>query len=130
MRNQHIILIERNKMSSLLKIIVTDSGGVEHIFNEIPHELEHWISLKDDDGHVSITTRTFEPGSDRDAKCDTEINTTFIAPRIVVALYVPKMFDDALARLERTEYFINKLRGETSCNHTKDAIDDFFGVGA
>ena len=40
------------------------------------------------------------------------------------------MFDDALARLERTEDFINKLRGETSCNHTKDAIDEFFGVGA
>jgi hypothetical protein len=35
------------------------------------------------------------------------------------------MFDDALAKLEAAEDFINGLRESTSCDQTKYAIDDF-----
>ena len=74
-------------MSNLLKIIVTDTGGVEHIFNEVPGEIENWLNLKDENGYVTITTRTFE-NSD---KFNTEIETTFISPRRVDVLYVPNV---------------------------------------
>ncbi len=35
------------------------------------------------------------------------------------------MFDDALAKLEAMEEFINGLRESTCCDQTKYAIDDF-----
>ena len=35
------------------------------------------------------------------------------------------MFDDALAKLEAFEDFLAELRGSTTCEQTKYAIDDF-----
>ena len=35
------------------------------------------------------------------------------------------MFDDALAKLEEMEDFLNELREETTCNQTKFSIDNF-----
>ena len=69
----------------LLKIIVTDSGGQEHIFNEDDGEVEHHLELKDDNGFVTITTRTFNGAETFEA----ETETTFICPRRVDALYGP-----------------------------------------
>ena len=70
-------------MSNLLKIVVTDSGGQEHIFNEDEGEVENWLILKDENGFVTITTRTFSGGD----KFETEANTTFILPRRVDVIY-------------------------------------------
>lgn len=69
--------------SNLLKIIVTDSSGVEHIFNEVPGEIENSLDLKDENGYVTIVTRTFEGGD----KFDTETVTIFISPRRIDVLY-------------------------------------------
>jgi len=65
-------------MSNLLKIVVTDSGGDEHIFNENTGEVENYLCLKDENGFVTVTTRTFE---------HEEVVTTFISPRRVDVIY-------------------------------------------
>ena len=70
-------------MSELLKIVVTDSGGNEHIFNEEKGVIENWLNLKDEDGYVTILTRTF----DHSGKLENESNAIFILPRRVDVLY-------------------------------------------
>lgn len=50
-------------MANLLKIVVTDSGGVEHEFPEMPGEVENvftrYIDGEDTKGWVRVETRTF-----------------------------------------------------------------------
>lgn len=69
-------------LNNLLKIIVTDSSGVEHIFNEVAGECEHYLTIKDDNGHCSIFRRTFDGD-----KTETETTIVFINPRRVDVLY-------------------------------------------
>jgi len=38
---------------------------------------------------------------------------------------VAVMFEDAFIKLEEFETFLNEIRGETTCDQTKYAIDDF-----
>lgn len=77
-------------MRELLKIIVTDSAGAEHIFNEASGDVENYLDLRpcDDSGEpltgfVQIITRTFTTG----AKCDAETEALFFEPRRVDVLY-------------------------------------------
>lgn len=70
-------------MSNLLKIVVVDSGGQEHIFNESSGEEEHYLDLKDENGFVTITTRVFSVKKTYD--CETQ--STFISPRRVDVLF-------------------------------------------
>lgn len=71
-------------MKSLLKIIVTDSGGIEHIFNEIQGEVENYLNLRDEDCNVTVTTRTFEDEN-------IESVATFLNPRRIDVVYCDKV---------------------------------------
>jgi len=71
-------------MTDLLKIIVTDSSGTEHIFNESKGDVENYLDLRPIDysdnpipNAIKITTRTFESGSD---KFDSESVAIFFNP--------------------------------------------------
>jgi hypothetical protein len=77
-------------MRKLIKIIVTDSAGEEHIFNQECGVVENYLELRpmtvhDEplSGYVEVTTRIF---SDREI-ADTETVTLFISPRRVDAIY-------------------------------------------
>lgn len=92
----YIPMVERSAtqngryMKDLLKIIVTDSAGVEHVFDDSPGDVEHYLELQplgsDDEplsGAVRVVTRTWTTR----AKCDTETESLFFAPRRVDVLY-------------------------------------------
>ena len=68
------------------KIIVIDSSGEEHIFNEIPSEVEMTLDMQDDSGHPIIITRTFDV--EHGDNMVTETESTFIVPRRIDVLYV------------------------------------------
>lgn len=77
-------------MSELLKIIVTDSAGVEHIFNEAAGETENYLDLQPTTNlgevmhnAVQITTRSFGAGE----KAEAETDSIFINPRRVDVIY-------------------------------------------
>lgn len=76
-------------MPELIKIIVTDSSGGEHIFNETPGEIENYLELRplvNDSvlkGAIRIVTRIF---SDEDV-ADYETHSLFISPRRVDVIY-------------------------------------------
>lgn len=87
--------MSNDELDDLVKIVVTDSGGVEHIFNEVPNEIEHFIELKDAMGNVVITTGTV--GSEPD---DFEYITTtiFTSPRKIEILQrLPKEEEESNA---------------------------------
>jgi hypothetical protein len=73
-------------MSKLIKIIVIDSGGDEHLFHEEAGEEEHYIDIAKDSNPatVKITCRIFEDGS---KTYTSEIETTFLNPRRIDVIY-------------------------------------------
>lgn len=78
------------KIRELLKIIVIDAAGAEHIFNELPGEVENYLDLRPEDapgvaltaGTIKITTRSFS-----NRKFDTEVESFFISPRRIDIIY-------------------------------------------
>lgn len=73
----------------MIKIVVTDSGGDEHIFNS-EEDVELYFDLRPEsececnrriDG-IKITTRVFE-----NKKLETELESIFIRPRRVDVLF-------------------------------------------
>ena len=68
------------------KIIVIDSGGEEHIFNEIPREVEMTLAMQDDSVHPIVITKTFDV--EHGDNMVTETESTFFAPRRIDVLYV------------------------------------------
>lgn len=76
--------------SKMVKIIVTDSGGVEHIFHE-SYDVEHYLNLtpignfdQPIQGAVEIETHIFENNQE---KCTTATRAIFIAPRRIDIIY-------------------------------------------
>ena len=69
-------------MRELLKIVVTDSAGVEHLFNEESGVVENYINLIE--CGVKVTVRVLEPGRD---KFDMETECIFMLPRRVDISY-------------------------------------------
>ena len=83
-------------MKDLIKMIVTDSAGVEHEFEEIPGDIENYLELNPTDisgraiikitpadWAVRIITRTFTAGD----TFDTERESLFYSPRRIDVIY-------------------------------------------
>lgn len=75
-------------MAKLTKIVVIDSGGVEHIFNESAGDIENDIEFRPfKNGNyiqnsLEVTTRSFSGGV-----FDTEVETLFIMPRRIDVIF-------------------------------------------
>ena len=83
--------MEEKPMKRHIKIVVTDIAGDEHIFNEEPGDVEHYLELNPQDGQnnpdsfISVTTRCFNGGE----KYTSESTAWFFKPRRIDVIYGP-----------------------------------------
>lgn len=66
------------------KIIVTDSGGVDHQFVEVEGDIEQYLTIKGESGGVEILSRSFE-GKDL---VEVETMSIFLNPRRIDIVFM------------------------------------------